>query len=172
MFARIASLAIGLLLVAGPLGLAAPKASDVPPLIEKLTKHKDPKERAEAAKELGHIGSVKSVFTKSAVPALVKALKDKDANVRREAAYALGEIKADPKLVVEPLTEMLKDKDNGVRSVTAESLATFGADAKSALPALKELSEELGKLSKEDQQKNGQLIQAVNSALQTIQQAK
>jgi len=170
MFGRVA--AIGLVLAVGPLALSAPKKSEVPPLVKKLKNDKDPKVRAEAAKELGHIGSVKAAFTKDAIPDLVEALKDKDANVRREVALTLGEIKADAKLVVVPLADVLKDPDFGVRSAAAESLSYFGANAKEALPKLQELQAELGKLSKEDQQKNGQLIQFVNQAIQAIGPAK
>lgn len=172
MFGRIALLAVMLGLVAGPLVLAAPKKADVKPLIEKLKKDKNPAARAEAAKELGHIGSIKSAFVQEFVADIAEAMKDKDVNVRREVAITLGEIKADPKIAVPALIEGLKDADGGVKSASAESLVYFGANAKDALPVLKNLQAELGKLSKEDQQKNGQLIQSINNAVQVISNAK
>jgi HEAT repeat protein len=171
MTGRIIACGLGLILAVGPLALAAPKQEHVPPLIEKLKKHKDPKERAEAARQLGYIGSVKSAFTKSAVPALVDALKDADGGVRREAAITLGEIKADPKLVVQPLTDALKEnKDNGIRAAIAETLSYFGPAAKVALPALEEVQKEMNALTEQQKQQNGQLIQAVNQAIQSIRQ--
>jgi HEAT repeat protein len=172
MTGRILAFGLGLTLALGTLALAAPKAEQVPPLVEKLKKSKDPKERADAAREICHIGQVKAAFTKPAVPALVEALKDSDAGVRREVAITLGEIKADPRLVVQPLTDALKDKDNGVRTAVAESLAYFGGQAKVALPALEEIQKEMNALTKEQQQQNGQLIQAVNQAIDAIKQAK
>lgn len=147
--------------------LAAPKADDVPPLIAKL-KDKDAKVRAEAAKEIGYIGSVKAAFTKSAVAPLIDVLKDSDANVRKEAASALGEIKPDRKLAIPALTEMLKDKDNGVRAAAATALGNFGAASKDALPMLMDIQKELAALNQDEKNKVGFLIQAVELAIRSI----
>jgi hypothetical protein len=171
MLARIGIAAMVLIMVAIP-ALAAPKKADVKPLVDKLKKDKNAAGRAEAAKELGHIGTVKSAWLQEFVADIAAAIKDPDVNVRREVAITLGEIKADPKVAVPALASVLKDADGGVKAAAAESLGYFGVNAKDALPALKELQAELGKLSKEDQQKNGNLIQAVNQAVQVISQAK
>lgn len=171
MLGRIGVVAVALLVVAGPV-LAAPKKADVKPAVDKLKKDKNPAGRAEAAKEICRIGTIKAAWVQEFVPDIVEALKDSDANVRREVAIALGEIKADPKLAVPALTVALKDADGNVKAAAAESLGYFGANAKDALPALKELQAEFAKLPQTEQQKIGNLIQAVNQAVQTISQAK
>ena len=171
MIGRMGMCAAALLLAVAPV-LAAPKKSDVKPLVDKLKKDKNAMVRAEAAKELGHIGTVKSLWVQEFVADIAEAIKDPDVNVRREVAVTLGEIKADPKIAVPALTTALKDADAGVKVAADESLGYFGGNDKEALPTLKELQTGFGKLSKEDQQKNGNLIQAVNQAVQAISQAK
>ena len=132
-----------------------------------LTKDKDPKARATAARALGGIDSEAEVvvpvlvrlardrsfqfetwqaaegalekFGPPAIPALIKLLKNTDTNVRHAAVQALGRIGPEAKAAVPALTELLKDKNDQVRQAAAQSLGNVGPEAGVAVPALTEL---------------------------------
>jgi HEAT repeat protein len=141
-----------------------PKKEDVPKNINLLKTSATAKVRAQAAEDLGHIGSVRASWAADAIEPLINALaKDKDADVRKACAGALGEIGLDAQKVVEALTEALKDSAAGVKIAAATALGQFGAEAKSALPQLRDLAKQ-----KDDKK----LSQAANAAAKQIANAK
>lgn len=79
----------------------------------------DPKERGEAAEELGRVGAADP----SACPALVEALGDADARVRGKAILGLVECGPAAKTAV-PALQSLKehDPDPGVRDYAGKAL--------------------------------------------------
>jgi HEAT repeat protein len=157
--------------------LAAVKASDVPPLIKQLH-DKDPKNRAAAAKELGHIGSIKKSLVKEAVPDLIDAAKDSDINVKIEVYASLGHIGADPEKVVPILVESLKSKDQKLVVGAAQALGYYGPAAEDALPELKKVAEDNqvprnnkeaeAKFTREELQKRRTIGRAVGDAMRNI----
>jgi HEAT repeat protein len=79
----------------------------------------DAKERAEAAKKLGHVGPADP----SACPALVEALADPDARVRGAAILGLLECGAAAKTAVPALQDLKEhDPDAGVRNYAGQAL--------------------------------------------------
>jgi HEAT repeat protein len=125
-----------LVLTSGP-ALADTK-EDVPSLLKAL-KSRNPKTRASAAEELGHIGAISAADAKEAIPALLGVLKkDSSSDVRKAAATAIGKMDPDPEKAVPALTQALKDRTPGVRIAAAGALGQLGSDAKDAIPALQE----------------------------------
>jgi HEAT repeat protein len=160
-----------------PSWAAIPKASDVPPLVDQLKKG-DAKARANAAKELGHIGAVKKTLVKDAIPLLIEAVKDKDINVRIEAMAALARIGAEPEKVVPMLRENLKGKDDKLIIGSAQALGTYGSASEEALPELKKLAEDNAvprnnkeaeaKFTREELNKRRAIGRAVGDAMRNI----
>lgn len=149
-------------------GFAAPKAEEVQFYIKKL-KGGNAKEKIDAIKELGHIGTIRTSFVKDAIPVLLTVAKDKDANVRSAALISLGQVGAKAEEAVPVLIEALKAGDDNVRRAGADGLVGFGPDAKAALADLKNIRAEIGKLDKEEQKKKGNLNRAVNQAIRAIE---
>jgi HEAT repeat protein len=168
-------LAVIAFLAAGSAALAdVPKASDVPPLISKLTSG-NAKARAEAAREIGEIGLVKSSYARPAIPALIKAAqKDKDNTVREAALIALGEVDPEPEIALPIFLAALKDKSDEVKAAAAQGASHLAGDAQDALPELRNIREELNKmqiekLEQKERDKKRNLMRAVNEAMQAIQ---
>lgn len=153
-----------------------PKPSDVPPLINKLSGG-NAKARAEAAREIGDIGLVKTSYTKPAIPALIRAAqKDKDNGVREAALIALGECDAEPEIAMPVFLAALKEKDDKVRTAAARGAAHLGGDAQDAMPELKRIREELQTMERMEREKKKdlpgekrELMRVVNDAMQSIQ---
>lgn len=160
-----------------PAGAAIPKASDVPPLVEQLKKG-DAKARANACKELGHIGAVKKSLVKEVIPLLIEAGNDKDINVRIEALAALARIGAEPEKVVPMLIQNLKGKDDKLVIASAQALGTYGPASEEAIPDLKKLAEDNAvprnrkeaeaKFSREELNKRNAISRAVGDAMRNI----
>lgn len=165
----LASLCIGILSAAVVLA-DIPKESDVPPLLKKL-KSGNAKARADAAKELGEIGMVKSAYTKQAIPALLKAAKeDKDPAARRAALIALGQVEPEPEEAMPVFIEGLKNKNDQIKMAAAEGVSHLGSQAKEALVELRKIREETNKLDDKTKMKKRQLMQSVNEAMRAIQE--
>ena len=124
--------ALGLLLLAPPVGCAAPEpAYNGKPLslwVAQL-KDKDPGVRRDAAGALVWFGPK----AKDAVGSLIVALVDDDDTVRDAAVLALSAVGKD---AVPPLVVALKDKDAAVRSGAASALGGVGPNAREAVGAL------------------------------------
>ena len=156
---------------------AAGKAADVQVLIEQMKKG-DAKARANAAKELGHIGAIKKSFVKDAIPLLIEAAKDKDINVRIEAVASLARIGAEPETVVPILIENLKGKDDKMVVASVQALGTYGSASQDAIPDLKKLGEDNAvpknrkeaeaKFTKEELNKRNMISRAVGEAMRNI----
>ncbi|MBY0526005.1 MAG: hypothetical protein K2R98_21605 [Gemmataceae bacterium] len=161
-------LALGFLGLSSGEAAAQKKKKEVDAAIAALA-DKDPKKRAEAAQQLQRIGEVRASDARPATEALVKALKsDADGNVRVAAGNALRVVEADPKLVLPTVFEVLKDlnQPNGVLAVTALLAAEFGGMAKEAVESLKAI--QARENAKDEKQRDGNLLQAVNTALQYV----
>ena len=160
-----------------PVWAAIPKASDVPPLLDALKKG-DAKARANAAKELGHIGAVKKSLVKDAIPMLIDAAKDPDINVRIEAFASLARIGAEPEKVVPILRDNLKAKDDKLVIASAQALGTYGPASEEALPELKKLADDNAvprnrkeaeaKFTREQLNKRNAINRAVGDAMRNI----
>lgn len=166
---RFAVIGLFAMTLAIPVLADLPKASDIPPLVKQLTSGANPKMRAQAAAELGHIGTVKASLVKDAVPALLKAAKDKDTTVRIAALKALGEVNADANDAVPLLIEGLKDSNDQVKTAAAQGLMYLGGEAQDALKDLKNVQADLRKLSQEEAKKKRDLSRAVGDAMAAIQ---
>lgn len=148
-----------------------PKPSDVPPLIKQLSTSSMPaKARAEAAKELGRIAQVKTSYVKEAIPHLLKAAKDKDDNVRRESLLALGMSRPEAAEAVPVMIDGLKSSSDQVKIAAAEALGYLGSEASEALPQLRKVRDDLNKLGMDEKKKKGNVMRAVNQAVQSIQE--
>lgn len=157
----------GLVLVLFSEALAAPKADDVPPLIKQLNSGNS-KARAEAAKELGHIGLVKASLVKDAIEPLLTAAKDKDTTVRMAALAALGQVNPTAEQAVPVFIEALKADNEGLKRAGAQGLAYFGAAGKEALPELRKIMDDIRKLDKDEQKKKRELSKSVGAAIEAI----
>jgi HEAT repeat protein len=118
---------LALLLVAPAVAVA--QETDLPRLIEALSKDEKVANRKKAAGQLGQLG----VRAEKAVPALVKALEDVDVAVRDEAEAALVKI---GEVAVPGLLDGLKNEDQFVRVRVVGILGNIGPPAKKALDAL------------------------------------
>jgi hypothetical protein len=117
-----------------------PTKIDVPKAIGILKNATNPKDRIQAAEDIGRRGGIRVTDVKEAIDPLLDALKkDRDAGVRSAAAKALGEIATEPDKTVPSLIDALNDKAVNVKMSAATALGQFGPQAKSALPALREL---------------------------------
>ncbi len=142
--------------------LAWADKDDLPTLLKEV-KSKDPKVRASAARELGHIGAIRASNAKEAIPVLFDLLKkDKEAEVRRAAITALGQLEPDPERALPAFQEALKDKSPQVRAAAAGALGMLGADAKEAVP----------ELQKAEKDKDKAVSQAAKMALRNINMSK
>jgi HEAT repeat protein len=103
----------------------------VPTLVGRLVS-RNALERAEAAEDLGRLGSVAS----SALTALQRALADEDGFVRVSAAEALARIDGRTTNVVPILAESMKAGDTGVRRAAVTALAFLGPGFPDAVPVL------------------------------------
>jgi HEAT repeat protein len=165
-------LAAGILATAGAadLGAQAKKTKEqVDKLIATLKTDKDAKKRQEAAQELQRIGEIRAKDGKPATEALVEAFrKDGDGNVRVAAGNALRAIEPDPKLVLPALLEVLKnDKEgNGVLTTASLLAAVLGKEAKESAPLIAEIKKR--EEAKDEKARDGNLLNAVNTALQNI----
>jgi HEAT repeat protein len=118
-----------------------PKKEDAPKLINALKTSANAKVRAQAAADLGKLGSIRASYAADAIDPLINALaKDKDADVRKAAAAALGDIGSEAEKVVTALTEALKDSSATVKIAAAAALGQYGDSAKSALSQLRDLA--------------------------------
>ncbi|MFL5340144.1 MAG: HEAT repeat domain-containing protein [Gemmataceae bacterium] len=147
---------------------------DVTTLINALD-HKDAKNRASAAKNLGEMGPdaklairrlVKALKDpdeltsrcaaealtkigapgKDDLPALLEAIKDPKVEVRRYASAAIGQIGPEASKAAQPLVDALIDTDEQVRENLVRSLGSLGAGAKAAaLPGLTKALEDSSK---------------------------
>jgi HEAT repeat protein len=161
---------LGLVLCAcsRPALAAPPRASDVPPLVQKL-QYGDAKMRAEAAKELGEIGLVKVSFAKPAIPILLlRAQRDQDAKVREAALLALGRVEADPKQAMPVFLAALQDPEDPVKIAAAEGMSHLGGDAQEAMPELERFRAEFNKMDRKEQDKHRGVQQAYDRAIQAI----
>lgn len=151
---------------------AVPKEKDVPPLIEKAKKG-DARSRAEALKELGHIGEVKAAWVKDAVPVVLSAAKDKDMTVKLAALAALGQVGPDPKEAIAVFVEALKADDDKVKMAAVQGLTFLGKveddDAKPALDELRRVMSDIKKLDKDAQKKKNALTKAIGGAMNSLQ---
>ncbi len=143
---------------------------DIPALIGRL-KSSDASVRAEAAEDLGSLGSkakaAKSPLTgllddsslsvrlsaassllvihgpdAKAVEILAQGLASEAATVRRDAAVACGMAGAPVAGVVEKLAGLLKDPDEAVRVASLQAIATLGPVASKAAPSVVPLLED------------------------------
>lgn len=138
---RIISLSLGLLLGCGITLLAAPtKEEQEVAKYAGTLKSGSAKDKINALKELGKLGSISASLTKPVTSDIMKALDDKDAKVRAEAAHTIGKIDVENKKeVVDKLTKMLTDeKDDAVKHGAAMGLGAIGPDASSAVGALRD----------------------------------
>ena len=123
------------LALAATAAVAETPAEKVRKLSLKLATHKDPRERAAAAAELGRLG------VPEAVPALVAALKDPQATVRINATESLGSLGDHARGVGPALHPLLADANLTVRFNAAVLLqkidgATAGELATAIAPRL------------------------------------
>src|SRR5262249_32159440 len=133
-------------------------------------KSADAATRVAAIEELLEIAAVRLALVKPVIPEVVAALKDADANVRRTAAVALSNLEPEPARVVPPLSTLLVDtEDRTVRIAAANSLAAFGLHAEPALPALAAIQTKEN--AKEEGQRDADLLNTVNQAIQGIEQS-
>jgi HEAT repeat protein len=122
-----------------PISKGWAQSAEVSSLIDQL-KHKNPKDRSDAADTLRSMGAE----AKAAVPALIDALQHaKEPEVRFNVVSALWSIGAEDKAAIKDavpaLTDALqpdKEPDAKVRSSAANTLRIMGAEAKTAVPAL------------------------------------
>lgn len=139
-------------------------------LVGALKSEKDPMKRVQAAQELQRIAEVRAKDGKPATEALVNAFrKDADGNVRVAAGSALRYLEADPTLVLPAVLDTLKNynnEGNGVLAIAAFLAAEFGKEAKDAGPFLAEIKKR--EEAKEEKARDGNLINAVNTALQYV----
>jgi len=139
------------------------KKEDLPRLMKDM-KSGLPKVRADAARDIGHLGAIRSSDVKEAVPKLMELVKkDKDASVRKEAALALGKVDPDPNEAVPILMDALKDKAVPVRVAAAQALGELGPAAKEAVPTLRELQKDKDKEKRELSRAAGMAIRNINS---------
>ena len=101
--------------------------------ITKRLESKNLREKVEAVRLLGEIGSPAS----AAVPSLLPLLEDKDAGVRYESIIALGRIHQEPEQVVPALIRQLDDQGPVVQHAAINALRHFGDEAESAIPQLR-----------------------------------
>jgi len=147
--------------------LAADKVAEAKKLVETLTQGKKPKDRADAAVELGKIGEVNYKHTEAAIPALTEALDDKEPTVRAASAVALGKIGPDDKkALVTKLRAMLKDDaEESVKIAAVQGLGYLGKDADDAVKDLRETRKALS-------QTKGTFAKSIDAAIRTIQPPK
>ena len=103
---------------------AGKAAHDALPGLLRALQRGDPRTRARAADDLGHLGAKAA----PAVPSLMKALGDRSAPVRASAGLALGNIGAERAEVVPMLTKALKDRSEDVRYAAALALSRIDTD--------------------------------------------
>jgi len=102
---------------------------DVQKLEKQLAKDKDASARAQAAWDLGQMGSTESV------PALIAALSDSSAAVRANSAASLWHLGAASKPAIPALKDALNDPSAGVVGNAAGALAKLGVPKAQLLPA-------------------------------------
>jgi HEAT repeat protein len=110
-------------------GVGGPEA--VPGLIRALA-HEDIRVRAEAAEDLGQLGS----HATPALPALRMALSDPDGYARINAAESLARLDATDEKAFSMLIEGCKQKEQALRAAAVEALATLDPPRREAIPAL------------------------------------
>jgi len=101
----------------------------IKPILSRLSRSRDPKEKSFLLYALGKIKDPAAVM---AIPALLQGLKDKDQEVRDSASRTLGkvfEVATPPKisfknrsLIFESLLKKISDESSGVRSKAVRSL--------------------------------------------------
>lgn len=112
-------------------------AESVTQTLEKqLARDKDPSVRAEAAWQLGQLGSTGSV------PALAKALNDSSSAVRANAAASLWHLGAASKPAIPELMNALDDRSAQVVGNAAGALTKLGVPKAEILPAYRRLLDE------------------------------
>jgi HEAT repeat protein len=121
------------------LGKIRMKASQVIPVLAKLTKDSNVGVRASAIAAIRDYcweeGQNREV-AKSAAQCLIEKLKDPDPESRCLAAEALRLMGAKSTDLIRTLCEKLVDPEYQVRGVAAAALGDIGPDAKSCLPSL------------------------------------
>jgi len=138
--------------------------------INTLKTSKSAEARVAAINGIQEIADVKLAAAKPAAPALVAALKDSDANVRRSAAAVLAALQPEAGQVVAPLMPLLADgEDRTVRIATANTLGGLGAGSEPALTALAAIQTKEN--AKPEGMRDAELLNAVNQAIQNIDQA-
>jgi HEAT repeat protein len=116
------------------LGLLAPKANEVIPVIVDALGDRDPAVRKAAAVALGSIEPP----VRTAAPRLVEALRDAEPSVRLAAAAALRVLSDEPEPALAALLALLAHDKPEVRRDAAAGLAAFGASAKEAVVPLRQ----------------------------------
>lgn len=112
-------------------GRGVGNADALPGLIRALS-DADPHVRAEAAVDLGQLGSP----ARDGVAPLTAALRDADGHVRVYAAEALGLIDPRHRDPVTVLSEALAHRDPALRTAAADALVSLGPRAEAAIPDL------------------------------------
>jgi HEAT repeat protein len=131
---------VGCVIIAAAHTDGPPKKEDLPKFIKTLTSSPSPKDRAQAADDIGYLGAIRASYIEGAIDPLLKALKnDKDAAVRTACAKAVGGVAINADKCVPVLVDALKDSNILVKIAAAQALGQFGPEAKEALPALMEL---------------------------------
>jgi HEAT repeat protein len=140
------------------------KKEQIPETID-LLKKGSPKERINAADQLGRRGAVRSSDVKDAVAPLRDLLKnDKDDKVRKAAAEALGNIALELDETIPALVGAMKDdKAMPVQLAAIAALGQMGPEARAAVPELRQLAADKA---------NKKLSGAARKALKSINKKK
>jgi HEAT repeat protein len=101
---------------------------EIVPTLVKALGQEDPFVRAEAAEDLGQLGSV----ARAATPQLRSALKDPDVYVRIHAATALARVEQEKDPPIAVFNGALRDKEPAVRVAAATALLSLGPRCRSA----------------------------------------
>jgi HEAT repeat protein len=104
-------------------------------LIQQLRDSKDSKQRADAARQMGQLGSE----AKPAVDDLLKASNDPDPDVAFAATNALGYIGRADRNALQDLIQALKSSDPKRVAAAAMALESVGPSARDAVPILRGL---------------------------------
>ncbi|WP_397569574.1 HEAT repeat domain-containing protein [Schlesneria sp. T3-172] len=118
------------------LGLSTQLVAQEVSELDAITKRLDSKslrEKVEAVRLLGEIGSPAS----ASVASLLPLLEEEDPGVRYEAIIALGRIHSESEQVVPALTRQLEDRNPVIHHAAINALRDFESDAESALPKLR-----------------------------------
>jgi HEAT repeat protein len=126
------TLALSLALAAP--ALAGKPQDEIPKLVKKLAKDRDPEVRAAAAERLGDLKA------KEAIPDLVRAMQiDTDASVRADAAGALLHLGEDARSAMPALQYALGDADSTVVWNAAAALHNLDVVTTDLMPAYRRL---------------------------------